>query len=402
MFRTPLPNSNDESSPLIALSTDLQELPMMNASQQAHFLNRILNRDWQVLPPYALKHLLLPRLAQLRQILLRQGPPISAEEIRVLFGPGSVALLEDSGDFGCLLGQLAIDLLDPTLNSTHLPLFLQLLPPWMGKTNAFSDKILSALIALFNTSPLPPVRFGVLKCLQAESLTIPPKILTSDVLRLVARGQGDVEVPIRLESWLLLSKIMPSLAGDVRAKVAGPAICKALSDLSVQVRLSALKTIKSDKAWLEWVPKIEELTGRVGPALLSVAGRGGEEGLLAVECLERVYIPRLKVLVNSCGDKRESISSTSSKRIGNTSNTSSYSVSNNNVSTTSNTSTSTSNTTASTINISASSNITTTSSATLSPTDQISDSISNLEINRNPIKPPSSSKLRLGSIKKIT
>ncbi len=288
-------------SKLIALSEDLMFLPTMNPAQQISFYSRVLAEE---LPGYVRKHLLLPKCVSFRKTLLTMAAPlqpVSLEEVKLLFGEASLRVCGGEADFMALLAEICVELFNgrvPLTDST-LVLFIKLLSGWTGGMSEawISAQLMPQLGKLF-TTPNAQLRMAVLAVLKSAIPGLPVKLLSGEGLRLLARGQNDQDPAIRLESFTILGLVMDRLPGDLKAKVSGPALCKGLSDPAGQCRMAALRVLAG---WSEWILEVDEVAGRIGPVLLTIAAKGTsrEEVNAAINSIEKVILPRLRKRASS-------------------------------------------------------------------------------------------------------
>lgn len=304
--RQPQPPSR-QATVLIQLAQDLQFLATMTPAQQVSLYARVAQQP--ELPPWALKHLLLPRAAAFRTTLLDAGlaanHPVSSEEVRLFFGEEAWRVCGgcSGADFMALLAGVCERFLAALSSEPVLLQLLRLLGRWceLMEPAWMAAQVLPHLMRLLSASQSSELRSACLACVAAVAPSCPAKALRSEVLRLLARAQGDSDPGIRLDAIRVLDAVLSLNDGRIddglRAKIVGPALCKALVDPVVAVRLAALRVFA---AWARWIGSAGELAGKVAPVLLGVCvgAPGREEGEAALLALERVLMPRLRAEVN--------------------------------------------------------------------------------------------------------
>ena len=421
---TPINATTTHTNSLIRLSQDLQFLPTMSPSQQVSFYS---NLPLLRLPAPVIKHLLLPKCVSFRSTLLSLSTTtFSIEEVKVLYGPLSRSLCDGEGDFLALLGGLTEALLrgaGVSVGEAVLTQFLLLLAEWCSAGLIGGEWMTSCLVpqlmkiftgavsksavwqksvpsqstvavphsllshtAAPHSSGSAQLKFAVLTVLKGSIASLREKTLSTEVLRLLARGQGDAEPAIRRETLQLLDAVLERCSAEIRSKVAGPALCRALSDADDAVRGAGMGVLPR---WVHWIGA-EECAGRVGVVLLGRAGdsKNSKEAGEAIDAIERVIVPRLRAALSSKGGVVEggvSNSATSTVGVSNSATITATTDITSNATSTANTST--------TNNTSTKPTLTTASIPSTTGTGITSKSLN---------ATPSNSKLRLGSIKKIT
>ena len=341
------------------------QYPVLPAPERAAFLRRVIDGwpdKARIADAFRLL-VLLPAIVRGRMVPGAEQPPPSLEEARVLFDLGAqlmaaqVAVGMGGADAGVDAGvdvgvdnraDAAVDRsasnradsrasnrADNRASSSAdfmqltAPLFLSCwarlghatgsapLEPWLAQL-MLSQMCRASLVALFSARALhtgifpvlsgavlqhahPQVRGLGLHALMTLVPRLEPRLVSNDVLRALARLQGDPVPAIRIAALRALLHLLaqPALLDtEVRARVAGPALALALRDAKcAECRGAALQALATAPV-LDLVP-LQELAGKLLPLvcpMLLVA----EERAPAVACMEAV-LQRVKAVAVGAG-----------------------------------------------------------------------------------------------------
>ena len=247
-----------------------------------------------------LKFLVLPELVKSRKLIGGQQE-ISIEEILFLFVKGK-ELIGESGvdDFMFLLSDFYCELLGRHATGQPIPLTICLLDQMgnqgQGICSLFTEKYAQEKIYphvnVLLGHPLPIVREAALKALQGLCEKLGNKTIGNDVLRQLARMQGDSEGLLRLKALVILEGTVWSKIPDtLKSKICGPAVSRALSDTYSPCRRSGLNLLKKGIGLLS----PQEIATKLVPAV-AVLLIEGDTGIRmeAFECMEKLILPTLK------------------------------------------------------------------------------------------------------------
>lgn len=268
-----------------------------------------------------LKFLALPELVRTRKLTLNksssanvnvaQGSPsasapsqeVSLEEVQFLFIKGLELISKDSSsdaaidDFMFLLSEMYCDFLGKhAVNSIPLTATLLNLIGSQGLTKLFTEKYAQDQIYPYVSAllghPLPAMREVALKALEGLCEKLTAKTIGNDVLRQIARLQGDSEGSLRLKALTVLSGTLWSkLSDNLRAKICGPAVSRALADPFIPCRRSGLKLLKEG---LNLLPPSEVATKIIPSVSTILIVEDAITRAEAFECMEKLILPMLK------------------------------------------------------------------------------------------------------------
>lgn len=318
VLRRTFPSSKTDKNDLILLTESFDYLVTFSSGERVNLIKKLFNFP----DKRFLKHLALPELVRTRKLIGNVTgagqQEITIEEVQFMFMKGRELLLTDaketnsSNDFMFLLSELYCELLGKHASNT-IPMTACLLDQIgkQGLSELFSekyaqDKIYPHVSSLLS-HPLPAIRETALKALEILCEKLSHKTLGNEVLRQLARLQGDTEGLLRLKAIECLSKTLwPKLPDSLKSKICGPAVARSLADPFTPCRRSGLSLLRQGLPLLSPT----EIATKVIPAVaallieedLSVRGE-------AFECMEKLILPTLKKTnVSSVGKEVKSAS----------------------------------------------------------------------------------------------
>ena len=344
VMRRTFPNGKIvEKNDLIQLTESFDYLVTFSSGERVNLIKRLSNFGNNRF----LKFLALPELIRTRKLVgsvTGAGQQeVAIEEVHFLFVKGKDLLkLQNQNhvdtsleDFMFLLSDLYCELLGKHTTNT-IPLTICLLDQMgsRGLCELFPEKYAQDKIYPHVSSllchPMPAMREAAVKALECLCAKLSPKTLGNDVLRQLARLQGDVEGVLRLKAVEMLSgPLWPKLPDTLKSKICGPAVARALSDTFTPCRRSGLNLLRQGLPLLSPI----EIATKVIPA---VAGLLIEEDAMvrgeAFECMEKLILPTLKKSAkakNVMAEKSVSSPIIKEKNISTTNNSNSNSNNNN-------------------------------------------------------------------------
>ena len=307
-------DKNNNKSLLIELTETFDHLFTLSLGERSNLIKKIstnsnISKDF-------LKFLVLPELVKSRKLLSTSQQEISIEEVLFLFGKGK-ELIGEGGvdDFMFLLSDFYCELLgkQATGQQPIIPLTICLLDQMgsQGLCNLFTEKYsqdkIYPQVSVLLGNPLPVVREAALKALQGLCEKLNVKTIGNDVLRQLARLQGDAEGLLRLKALgVLEGTVWEKIPDTLKAKICGPAVSRALADSYPPCKRSGLNLLKKGIGLLP----AQEIATKLIPA---VAGLLIEEdaGIRkeAFECMEKLILPTLKKVVVTMGKTSATVNS---------------------------------------------------------------------------------------------
>lgn len=287
---------------LIHLTETFDRLVTLSSGERASLIKKLCNSNQKerALPREFLKFLILPELVKSRKLISGQPGEISLEEVHFLFVKGRELIGgDDPGsvcDFMFLLSDFYCELLANGTNSVQL---IGCLLDQMadGLCRLFTDKYaqdkIYPLVSALTSHPLPMIRESALKALQGLCETrLSERVIANEVLRVLARMQGDAEGSLRVKAIGVLSDtVWTRIPDGLKAKICGPAVSRALSDPYPPCKRAGLSLLRKGIALLPPQEIVSKLIP--GVAGLLIEGDGGLRGE-GFECMERVVLPTLK------------------------------------------------------------------------------------------------------------
>lgn len=387
MKRT-FPSAKAEKNELINLTESFDYLVTFSSGERVNLIKKLFNFK----NPRFLKFLALPELVRTRKLIGNVTgtgqQEVSMEEVQFLFVKGKELLTRDPGDKGSatndflfLLSEFYCELLGKHATNT-IPMTACLLEQMgnQGLCELFiekyaQDKIYPHVSVLLG-HPMPAMRESAIKALESLCDKLSAKTLGNDVLRQIARLQGDSEGILRLKAvGMLAGPLWSKLPDSLKSKICGPAVARALSDPFTPCRRSGLALLRQGLPLLPANEVVSKVIPAVAMLLIEPDATVRSE---AFECMEKMILPSLKRSANKVENVTKSPESVDS-------NVSKSSVSSAGIS-----------------SINCSSCI---SSVSKSITNTNQSSISSLNLSSVPncseVKLPVSGKMKLGSIKKI-
>ena len=323
-------NYDFDNCHLVQLSKTFDHLVTLSTGERISLIKKLLSsfKNSPSTNNYfkrVLKFLILPELVRTRKFtpIVSGGgaeTPISIEEVQFLFVHGKELILfnenEDEGvtektnfnssnDFMFLLSDLFVELLSKHPNNP-IPLTICLLDqiasgsPDTDSNSGISllftekyaqDKIYPQVSVLLG-HPFAGIRESALKALQGLCGRLGAKVIGNDVLRQLAKLQGDVEGVLRFKALEVLAKtVWPKLSDDLKSKICGPAVSRALSDSFPPCRRSGLDLLRQGIGLMEGKEIAMKLIPAVGMLLVEDDEMIRRE---AFECFEGLILPTLR------------------------------------------------------------------------------------------------------------
>lgn len=302
------PDALKKENLLVQLTETFDHLVTLSLGERVNLIKKLSS-----LPKDFLKFLVLPELIKSRKLIGGQHE-ISIEEILFLFVKGK-ELIGESGvdDFMFLLSDFYCELLGRHATGQPIPLTICLLDQ-MGcqgicslVTEKYAQEKIYPLVNVLLGHPVPAVRDASLKALQGLCDKLGSKTIGNDVLRHLARMQGDSEGLLRLKALgVLEGTVWSKIPDTLKAKICGPAVSRALSDTYPPCRRSGLNLLKRGIGLL--LP--QEIVTKLVPAvaMLLIEGDAGIR-MEAFECMEKLILPTLKRAVVNTASASSTVSS---------------------------------------------------------------------------------------------
>lgn len=283
---------------LIQLTETFDHLVTLSFGERVNLIKKL-----SPLPKEFLKFLALPELVKSRKFIGSQQE-ISIEEILFLFLKGKELIGENGvDDFMFLLSDFYCELLGRHGIGQPIPLTVCLLDQMgsQGICSLFTEKYaqdkMYPHVNILLGHPLPVVREAALNALQGLCEILGSRTIGNDVLRQLARMQGDLEGLLRLKALgILEGTVWPKIPDTLKAKICGPAVCRALSDTYPACRRSGLNLLKKGISLLS----SQEIATKLIPAVAVLLIEEGDGiGMEAFECMEKLILPTLKKLMTA-------------------------------------------------------------------------------------------------------
>jgi hypothetical protein len=245
--------SSRESCVFVSLTESFDSLVTLSSGERVILIKRLLALPAKM--DSFQKFLAMPEIVRSRL----SGNPggvvdCSVEEAQYLFAKGRDLLMtldaaeESRNDFMYLLSDLYGDLLGRHVsNPINLTVFL--LGQMVRLTSLFTEKYaqdkLYPPVCVLLSHQVPSLREASLTALAGLCGRLSTKTLENDVLRHLARMQGDSEGPLRVQALNCLAgcAVWDRLSDSLKGKICGPAVSRALSDSFPPCRLSGLKLL---------------------------------------------------------------------------------------------------------------------------------------------------------------
>lgn len=329
--------SGDDACLLAQLTEMIDRLVTLSTGERVNLIKKCLTTK---LPEKFLKFLVLPELLRTRKLIsissnnnnnspaVNNNPSsngnstiIPMEEVQFLLVKGRDLLgkqVEAKDDFMYLLSDFYGRLMQGP-NPIPLTVFLldQVSPLSPLFTPKYAQDRVFPQVTLQTGHSVPAVRDAALKAL--ESLcgcegALSERLISNEVLRLLARLQGDPEGPIRVRALGVLSGVVwTRLSKDLKAKICGPAVVKALGDPFSPSRQSGLRLLHQSLPLLS----PQEIATKLVPAIAALLiDPDAEIRKEAFRSLENLIIPHLKRNSDSMGVANKSEERHSSKLEG--------------------------------------------------------------------------------------
>lgn len=321
MKRT-FPSAKAEKNEFISLTESFDYLVTFSSGERVNLIKKLFNFK----NARFLKFLALPELVRTRKLIGNVTgagqQEVTMEEVQFLFVKGKELLIREtsndscgaSNDFLFLLSDLYCELLGKHATNT-IPMTACLLDQMgsQGLCQLFTEKYAQDKIyphvSVLLGHPMPAMRESALKALESLCDKLSVKTLGNEVLRQMARLQGDSEGVLRLRAiGMLAGPLWPKLPDTLKSKICGPAVARALSDPFTPCRRSGLALLRQGLPLLS----PSEVATKVIPAVATlliepdVTVRGE-----AFECMEKMILPALKRSVVNASKSPESVNVTS-------------------------------------------------------------------------------------------
>lgn len=307
-FHVDLPEFTSKND-LIHLTETFDRLVTLSSGERLSLIRKLLSPN-ETLPKDFLKFLILPELIKSRKLVGQAGNEITLEEVQFLFIKGKELIIgNDTGgvgagavsDFMYLLSDFYCELLSGGNGSVQLIGCLLDQMSIEGKLsslcNLFTEKYaqekIYPLVASLTNHPIPIIRESALKALQGlcES-KLGDKLIGNDVLRVLARMQGDVEGSLRVKAIEILSgAVWKRISDTLKTKICGPAVSRALQDPHIPCKRSGLALLKKGITLLPPSEIVTKLIPSLAGLFIDSDVRLRVEGF---ECMEQVVLPILK------------------------------------------------------------------------------------------------------------
>ena len=268
-----------------------------------------------------LKYLALPELLKSRKLtrsnssaIATPSAEISLEVVQFLFVKGKELITMSTpetqavDDFMFLLSEFYSELLGKHAgNPIPLTACLLDLIGSQGLCSLFTEKyaqeqVYPSVNALLG-HPVAAVREIALKALQGLCEKLNAKTIGNDVLRQLARLQGDSEGSLRFKALSVLSgTVWAKLPDSLKAKICGPAVSRALADPFLPCRRSGLQLLKQGLSLLPPTEIATKLIPSIAGVLICEDAPTRAE---AFECMEKLILPTLKRAMMGAGVKND-------------------------------------------------------------------------------------------------
>ncbi|KAI0915763.1 hypothetical protein AcV5_003595 [Taiwanofungus camphoratus] len=220
---------------LIKVCTGLDNFTLGSESEKAALL-RTLKESASSFPSEFVAHRILPSLASALQF----GGASAAAILPLVLQMGKDVAPED---YSSVILVHLVKLFASPDRGTRLAL-LDHLPEYVDKLDKKTvvDKIWPHLQTGF-TDTVAIIREATVKSIVSLSDKFNERILNNDLLRHLAKMQGDPEASIRTNTCILIGRLGPSLGYNTKRKVLVPAFARALKDPFVHARVAGLMAL---------------------------------------------------------------------------------------------------------------------------------------------------------------
>lgn len=287
----PAASDHAESNVLCQLTETFDLLVTLSAGERVNLIKKLSGA-----PQNFLKFIALPELIKSRKLMTAGSSEISMEEVLFLFVKGKELLEGSVDDFMFLMSDFYCDLLGKHATGQPVPLTICLLDQmggiWVLFTEKYAQDKVYPHVSVLLGHPLPAVREAALKALQGLCEKLSVKTIGNDVLRQLARLQGDAEGLLRLKALGVLEEsVWPKIPDALKAKICGPAVSRALADSYAPCRRAGLNLLRRGITLLPPQEIVTKLVPAVAGLLIEAdAGIRTE----AFECMEKLILPTLK------------------------------------------------------------------------------------------------------------
>ncbi|PCH43923.1 ARM repeat-containing protein [Wolfiporia cocos MD-104 SS10] len=238
---------------LVKVCTGLDNFSISNEGEKATFL-RTLKESASSFPSEFVSYRVLPSLVSALQFGGASAPAI----LPLVMQMGKTVAPEN---YSSVILVHLVKLFTSPDRGTRLAL-LEHLPEYAEKLDkkAVVDKIWPHLQTGFSDT-VAVIREATVKSIILLSDKFNDRILNNDLLRFLAKMQGDPEASIRTNTCILIGRLGPSLGYNTKRKVLVPAFSRALKDPFVHCRVAGLMALMATIDCFD----IEDLAGKVIP-----------------------------------------------------------------------------------------------------------------------------------------
>ncbi|EKM53988.1 uncharacterized protein PHACADRAFT_96310 [Phanerochaete carnosa HHB-10118-sp] len=238
---------------LVKVCAGLDNFNIASEAEKASLL-RILKESAASLPPEFASYRVLPSLAS----ALEFGGASAASILPLVLQLGKNVPPQD---YASVITVHIVKLFASPDRGTRMAL-LDNLQEYADKLDkkTVSDKIWPNLQTGFNDT-VPVIREATIRSIISISDKFNERILNNDLLRFLAKMQGDPEASIRTNTCILLGRLGPNLGYNTKRKVLVAAFARALKDPFVHCRVAGLMALMATLECFE----TEEIATRVIP-----------------------------------------------------------------------------------------------------------------------------------------